>query len=103
MNNEVFKLTCEKNINGSSRLLERKGDEYGEADDRLIQFKRQAILENKNPVDVLVTLMNKHVAAVSMMATDPDDSTPKQWKSRTYDIRNYTLLLEALLVDMGLD
>jgi len=103
MNNEVFELVCEQSIAGSNKLLARKGTEYGEVDDRLIQFKRQAVFENREPTEILITLMNKHVAAMSMMAKHPRNSTPKQWKSRTYDVRNYTLLLDALLKDMGID
>ncbi len=103
MNNDKFMLVTEKSIARSNKLLDRKGLVYTVNDDRLINFKQVGAIELKSPTESLMSMMNKHVAAASSMVKEPTKYTRKHWNSVLDDIRNYTILLDALLIDMGIE
>ena len=101
MDSEDFKIEVENSHNRSKRVLLRKGDEYAEGRDRLIQFKKMGMYENKMPTDVLFTLANKHITSIAKMVKRPRMYNLKTWNEKVTDLRNYTYLLDALLRDIG--
>ena len=101
MTNEEFNIEVENSINRSKRVLEKKGREYEGRTDRLEQFHIAGALQRTNPVEALVNLASKHFIAVAAMAKDPTSYNLKDWNEKLGDIRNYTILADALLRDMG--
>uniref|UniRef100_A0A6M3ITI3 Uncharacterized protein n=1 Tax=viral metagenome TaxID=1070528 RepID=A0A6M3ITI3_9ZZZZ len=101
MDNETFKIEVENSHNRSKRVLIRKEAEYSSGKDRLDQFHRAASAQNINPCEALIGMATKHFTSIADMAKDPTIHTMKQWREKTGDLRNYTILLEALLIDIG--
>lgn len=100
MTNEKFLEEVAKAIERSNALLNVKGKEYGTETDRLAQFKVLGILEDRNSAESLFTLMVKHITSVAIMVKNPRLYTKTQWDGKLDDIRNYSLLLDALLTDV---
>ncbi len=100
MTNERFLEIVKESIERSNALLEVKGKEYGTEDDRLVQFKTIAALEGRLATEALFTLVAKHITSVALMVKDPLKFSDRNWDDKLDDIRNYTLLLTALLKDL---
>jgi len=103
MTEDRFMLEVEKAIARSNKLLARKGKVYTVNDDRLINFKQAGAMELVPPTQSLMSMMNKHVANIAGMVKNPTAYTRKDWNRSLDDVRNYTLLLDALLIDMGVE
>jgi len=101
MTPEDFNIEVENSINRSKRLLAKKGTEYSQGIDRLDQFKQLATLNSQYPTEALWGMACKHIQSLAMMVKDPSSYNLKQWREKSGDLRNYTILLEALLLDMG--
>jgi hypothetical protein len=79
----------------------KKRKEYSRTDgDRLIQFKKTAIMEDKYPTETLFSMADKHITSIADMVKEPNAYTTNQWKEKITDLHNYLFLLEALLIDM---
>lgn len=100
MTNEQFQLEIEKMFLRSKNTLVRKEKEYSEGTDRLDQFKKVAIMNDISPAEALWGMASKHVTSVASMTKDPKMYNMKTWREKLGDLRNYTLLLEALLIDL---
>jgi len=103
MNNQEFMLEVENSCNRSKKTLLRKQDEYAGETDRLEQFYRVAMAQGVNSCEAVVGMMAKHFTSIADMAKDPFSFNIKKWREKTGDLRNYTILLEALLIDIGID
>ena len=103
MTNDKFLYEVEKAINRSNELLIKKNLTYTFDEDRLINFKQVGAMELCHPTESLMSMMNKHVARMSAMVKNPDKHSRKEWNSVLDDIRNYTLLCDALLIDIGIE
>jgi hypothetical protein len=95
--NEIVMMENEISV----EMLISKGIEYGSNDDRLSNFKEAAGLRGINPADALMGMLAKHFVSVSDMAKYPAAQSLDKWDEKLRDIRNYTYLLKAVLVDMG--
>jgi len=102
MTNEEFAIEVENSINRSKKVLIKKGKEYSGAIDRLENFKRAAVAQNILPTEALYGMTMKHIVSIADMVKHPDQFTFNQWYEKTGDLRNYTILLEALLIDMDI-
>ena len=100
MNNQEFMIEVENSHNRSKRLLMKKGKEYSSGKDRLDQFYRAGASQNINPCQALIGMATKHYTSISDMVKAPTKYSLKQWNGKITDLRNYTLLLDALLRDM---
>lgn len=100
MDNSRFMLEVEKAFLRSKEVLMKKEKEYSDGRDRLIQFKKVAVMESRFPTECLFSMADKHVTSIADMVKNPDNFTTKQWHEKITDLRNYTFLLDALLVDM---
>jgi len=99
MTNEEFLLEVEASINRSKRVLVKKGTEYSGPTDRLINFKRSAAIQGINSIEAAVGFMTKHYDSICQMSKNPGHYTDKQWNEKLGDLRNYTMLIDALLRD----
>jgi hypothetical protein len=103
MDSETFMNTIDTANLRSRRILMKKGDEYTFDKDRLAQFKRTAAMEEKEPTETLFTMADKHISSIADMVKRPHSFTLKQWRAKLDDLRNYTLLLDALILDIGVE
>ena len=86
------------------KLLDKKQKEqYGITDDedRLIQFKKLAVLKNRTRLQSVGDLMSKHTTMIyDLIETDALES--KIWQEVINDHMNYLHLLKAQLVEDGI-
>jgi len=102
MTNEEFMIEVEKAYLRSKKLLIRKEKEYG-GEDRLEQFYRVAMLNKVCATEALWGQTTKHVTSIADMVKDPTSYNLRKWREKLNDLRNYTFLLDALLLDMGVE
>ena len=104
MNNQEFVIEVENSCNRSKRLLIKKGSEYAtEEGNRLEQFYRAGAAQGVHPTAALMGMAMKHVTSIADMVKDPFNYKLKQFDAKIVDLRNYTLLLDALLRDMEIE
>jgi len=97
-------IEVENSHNRSKRVLIKKGIEYAtEAGNRLEQFYRAGAAQNITPTAALLGMAMKHVTSIADMAKDPFSYNLKKWREKVTDLRNYTILLDALLIDMEVE
>lgn len=101
MENFTFMTLVDDANNRSKRTLNRKRLEYESENDRLSQFTKIGILEDRHPAEACFSLMSKHITSIADMVKAPDLYSGKLWHEKIGDLRNYTYLLEAILVDVG--
>ena len=103
MNNENFMIEVEAAFLRSKRVLLRKQEEYAGEHDRLEQFYRVGAAHDIEPTQALIGMAMKHVTSIADMSKHPTLYNSKKWREKLTDLRNYTFLLEALLVDQGIE
>ncbi len=99
MTNQEFMIETENSFNRSRKILLKKGVEYSGEFDRLENFKRAGAAQAILPEQALWAMAMKHVISISDMVKHPADFTKAQWYEKTGDLRNYMVLLDALLID----
>lgn len=100
MDNSTFQIEVEKSFLRSKQLLNKKEKEYSEGQDRLDQFYKIAKLNSESPTQSLWGMTAKHVTSIATMVKNPTLYNLKTWREKLTDLRNYTFLLDALLVDL---
>ena len=100
MTNEVFMAMVESRHQASKQVLCKKEKEYSSGKNRLEQFYRAASVQNINPCEALVGMMTKHFTSIVDCSKTPLNTPDEMWKEKLTDLRNYSYLLEALVVDM---
>jgi hypothetical protein len=85
----------------STLMLCRKAEEYAGDHDRLENFKQAAGMLSVNPAEALMGMLVKHFVSVGKMSKSPNAYTMDKWDEKLRDIRNYTYLLKAVLIDLG--
>ena len=81
------------------KTLAEKGVEYAPDRDRLSNFKKIERLTGVAAPMVCIILMSKHYVSICEMAQDPLSFKEDLWDEKLGDIRNYTVLLRALIID----
>lgn len=103
MNAEVFEKMLEDIMADMKNTLGKKANEYakGTKADRMHNFKKGAMISGETPEDVLYGFMLKHWISMTDILEDIRNSKPvpsKEYvREKLGDIRNYVVLLEALL------
>ncbi len=103
MEKELFEIEVEKSFLRSKRILIKKEKEYAMGQDRLDQFYRIAIVNNVWATEALLGMAMKHVTSIADMSKDPKMYSLRKWREKVTDLRNYTFLLDALLIDLGVE
>jgi hypothetical protein len=101
MNAEMFSIELENAFNRAKEVLDKKASYYASDTDRLANFKAAAGAQSINPVQALVGMMTKHYVSVCDMSKDPTKYSLELWNEKLGDLRNYALLCEALIRDIG--
>ena len=76
-----------------------KGRDYSTPDDKLHNFKRAAEVDRNMPEQALFGMANKHLVWILDRKDNPRSATYPEWKERLKDMRNYLVLLEALIYE----
>ncbi len=100
MNNERFMIEIDKAHLRSKTTLLKKEKEYSSGRNRLEQFYRAGHAQFIQPTEALMGMATKHFTSLADMCKNPEEFTTNQWREKVGDLRNYTYLLEALLIDM---
>jgi hypothetical protein len=96
-----FDALVDNEHEASKDMLLNKSIEYATDKDRLSNFKLAAGIRGVNPADALVGMVVEHWVSISDMAKHPTMYTMEKWLEKLRDDRNYTYLLTAILVDLG--
>ena len=100
MTKEEFEMEMEKSFIRSKRLLAKKGDEYTIDNDRLGHFYRAGLAQSTNPTEALIGMATKHYISICDMVKNPFNYSISKWNAKLTDLRNYTILLDALIRDL---
>jgi hypothetical protein len=103
MEQDTFDAIVRTENEVSVEMLIVKAIEYADQGDRLSNFKKAAGIRGINPADALVGMLVKHFVSVSDMAKTPHAYSLDTWNEKLRDIRNYTYLLKAVLLDIGVN
>jgi hypothetical protein len=82
-------------------MLSVKAEEYAGDGDRLENFKQASGMLSVNPAEALMGMLVKHFVSVGKLAKAPHSVSMEKWDEKLRDIRNYTYLLKAVLIDIG--
>jgi hypothetical protein len=102
MKYEDFNKLVEVILDECRQTLSKKATEYATDADRLHNFKQAAAIENSTPEKALRGMLTKHIVSVYDMITQVESgkSFPLPlWREKCGDIRNYMILLEALVAE----
>lgn len=100
MDQTTFDQVVKKQMMRCEAVLQRKAKHYAvTGEDRLVQFKKMAILENQTVYDSLGGVMAKHVTKLYDMLTMPEEFKMKDFDETITDLMNYLILLKALIVE----
>lgn len=103
MDSNQFNAILESKLEESRVVLAAKAAEYAHGD-RLSNFKRAGEFLGCTPEAALWGFVSKHIIALGDFIAALDKGhvmTKAQWDEKTGDIRNYMILLDALLAERG--
>lgn len=103
MNAEMFSIELDNAFKRAKDVLDLKASFYSSDNDRLANFKAAAGAQSINPIQALVGMMTKHYVSVCDMSKDPTKYTIELWNEKLGDLRNYCLLCEVLIRDIGVE
>lgn len=84
-------------------MLSAKAADYANDTDRLDNFKCAAGAKGTNPCEALSGIVVKQMMAFLAMSKNPTAYSIDRWNEVLRDIRNYTYLQKANLVDLGVE
>lgn len=103
MKQQEFDIEVERAFLRSKKLLNKKAEEYAKNNiDRLNQFYRSGASQNIPATQALFGMADKHVTSIADMVKEPHSYSLKKWNEKLTDLRNYTVLLDALVRDIGI-
>lgn len=100
---KVLNTLVEEITENMKNVLQSKAEEYAdlENDDRMHNFKRAGALMKTTPEKALLGFMTKHLVSMFDMLDDIEAGkpvpSPEYVNEKLGDIRNYLVLLQALL------
>jgi len=98
MNTKDFNNLVVKTQEQCIKVLHEKEKQYATNDDRLIQFKRAATLQEMSHIEALGGMMVKHTTKLYMMIADWANPS-NDWDEVITDHINYLYLLKGVLED----
>jgi hypothetical protein len=102
MTSTEFNIVIEEMFLRSKKTLCKKASSYATDDQRLKNFYQASAVQEIPCTQACVGMMTKHYASICDMAKDPISFSQAQWREKLGDLRNYTFLLEALTIDLGI-
>lgn len=94
-----FNTVLDAQIDMCRLILTQKGEEYADANDRLRNFRKAAVLQGNTTAQAAHGMMAQHVVSIADMVM-ADDSTPMAvWDEKITHMINYLILLKAALLE----
>lgn len=95
----MFNESVNKQLSICKNMLVSKSEEYTPKaqTDRLVYFKKAAVLTNSTPKAALFGMLAKHIVSISDMCTSNQKYTIARWEEKITDNINYLLILKALI------
>lgn len=96
-----FDLFLEEKLEDMRLILAAKAEEYAHGD-RLSNFKKTAEFLDCTPEKALWGFVTKHIIALNDFIADLEKGRMvpiEQWEEKIGDIRNYMILLDALVAE----
>ena len=108
MNSQDFENLRETFLSKEAEVFDWKRGEYGDDEDKLLNFKQIANFTGVYPSEVCMIHMLKHIQSLALAIKNGKHKDKWFWhdekgneglKQRIVDIRNYALLLAACIED----
>jgi len=99
MTHEEFDLLLADIQFEDRQTLTSKNEEYAPGDDKLANFKKGASALGVYPEECLWAYAMKHIISIQDIIQEESDYTPERLREKAGDLRNYTVLLEALMLE----
>jgi len=99
MNHKDFTKFLTELQEHQTKVLLGKNAEYAPGEDKLENFKVGARISGKKPQEVLWMYALKHLASVMDLVDGKLTYTPELAQEKLGDLRNYLVLLEALMLE----
>jgi hypothetical protein len=99
---DAFELLVEKRFEECRTVLLSKSKEYSAKDDKLSNFRQAGALKGETAEKALWGMWAKHIISLRKIIEDIDSGViPSEGllSEKCGDMINYTLLLEALIID----
>jgi len=97
MTHEDFDKLVDEVVDDMRATMCIKNDEYAPGDDKLSNFYKSARMTGKTPEECLWLFCVKHLTSIMDIVNGEADYTPERLREKCGDVRNYTILLEALM------
>lgn len=99
MNIDEFEAIFNNQVELCRETLIRKGKEYADNEDRLINFKVAAALQACTPRAALGGMLAKHIVSVYDLVNEDHVSNLDLWNEKLGDALNYLFLLKACVIE----
>ena len=100
MNSETFLKLLEEIQKDQTSMLISKNEEYAGGDgDKLANFKKGGRALGVEPEECLWAYTMKHLISIQDIVYGEGSYTPEKLREKCGDLRNYTVLLEALMIE----
>ena len=97
MNHEYFEEFLSDVQAHQREVLISKNAEYAPGNDKLANFKKGAQAMGVAPEECLWGYAMKHIISIQDIAQGESSYTPEKLREKCSDLRNYLVLLEALM------
>jgi len=97
MNHENFNGLLAEIQADQMRVMASKNGEYAPGDDKLANFKKGAKALGVSPEQCLWGYCMKHIISIQDIINGDAGYTPDILREKCGDVRNYTVLLEAIM------
>jgi hypothetical protein len=99
MTNDEFQKLRLRRQEKSDLVLNKKGSEYSDEDNRLHNFKQSAAILRCSVPEACLALMSKHLVSVNDVVLRNQQVTQDWIDEKIGDLHNYLELLEACIVE----
>jgi hypothetical protein len=97
MNNDKFEEVVNKQLKICKNILLERAGVYSTEKDRLSNFKQIAGMRKITPEEACISLVSKHIVALSDFSKNPSKVPYSQFEEKITDTINYMLLLKAIV------
>jgi hypothetical protein len=99
MNHKDFTKFLKELQENQTQVLLGKNAEYAPGDDKLENFKTGASVTGRSASEVLWMYALKHFVSIQDIVLKDSKYTPELMREKCGDLRNYLVLLEALMAE----
>ena len=101
MTHEDFSILMDDITDHLRQTMASKNAEYAPGDDKLANFKKSSRMTGKSVQECLWMFCVKHLVSVQDIVQGESNYTPELLREKCGDIRAYTCLLEACMMEQN--